>query len=133
MMTLMPSNAHQISHNLSRLMDPHRVIFIIPEHKILRHLVIPQPMSSILVRIITSASAVEVIESVPSVCVCVLVCVCESVSIMPKGLSAKALCMRGTREVSQRSGVFISKMKTPEHSGTSRVPPLYSHFAQKSF
>ncbi len=61
------------------------------------------------------ASAVEVIESEPSVCVSVCVSVFLSVNTLmtkpcpsgQKDYRAKRLCLWGTREVSQRSGVFI--------------------------
>ena len=79
----------------------------------------------LLIILLPPVSAVEVIESVPSVCVCVCVLVttltterieimlsvmCVCVCLCPscqKDYQPKQLCMRGTREVSQRSGVFI--------------------------
>ena len=59
-----------------------------------------------------SVSAVEVIESVLSVCVCVCACVCVLMvcvcrSIMAKGLWGEGTLQHGSWEVCQCSGVFI--------------------------
>ncbi len=61
------------------------------------------------------SDAVEVIESVPSVClsVCVCVCVCQRSHdcvcrfIMAKGLWGEGTLQHWSREVRQRSGVFM--------------------------
>ncbi len=68
--------------------------------------------------IITSrvSDVVEVIESIRCVCVCVclsvietdpLVCVCRST--MAKGLWGEVTLQHGSREVRQRSGVFMTQ------------------------
>ncbi len=75
-------------------------------------------MTLIKLILLPPASAVEVIESVPCVCVCLLVCetyvvhlgTTSLVSIlMAKGFQAKGLCMARTWEVHEGSGVFIDK------------------------
>ena len=85
---------------------------------------------NVVIPFLPPASAVKVIESVPSVCLCVCVCVLVTtltterieISVMyvclclcpscQNDYQPKRLCMRGKREVSQRSGVFIQDVIT---------------------
>ncbi len=88
------------------------------------------------------ASAVEVIESVPSVCVCVCLSVCLSfstlttepfdVSIMAKGLSGEGTLQHGSREVRQRSDVFI-EMLLWEMEWTSHQFTVHENFLTPAY